>query len=231
MCIYPSGERILAMKLIRLLIVDDHPIIRKGISDVLSQAADLKIIAETGNGEEAVRLAEELKPDVILLDMEIDGMSGLLVAQKLQKEGSPARILALSAHTDQEYVQELLQSGAAGYLCKDELPDLILSAVRGVARGETGWVSRHILGRFSDWSQADETHSASVMKKRERQVLAQVIKGKTNQEIGLLLGISDKTVEKHLESIFRKLDVSSRTEAAVWATRQDILHKNKSIAD
>jgi two-component system, NarL family, response regulator DegU len=215
------------MNIIRVLIVDDHPIIRQGICNFLSQATDLKILAETGNGDEAVRLAQELKPDVILLDMEIDGMSGLLVAQKLQKEGSPARILALSAHTDQEYVQELLQSGAAGYLSKDELSDLILSAVRGVARGETGWVSRNILGQFSEWSQADETHPASVMTNRERQVLAQVIEGKTNQEIGLLLTISEKTVEKHLESIFRKLDVSSRTEAAVWATRQDIQQNNK----
>jgi two-component system, NarL family, nitrate/nitrite response regulator NarL len=218
------------MKKIRVLIVDDHPIIRKGIFDIISQATDMKIIAETGNGDEAFRLAQALKPDVILLDMEIEGMSGLHVAQNLHKEGSPARILALSAHTDQEYVQELLQSGAAGYLSKDELPDMILSAVRSVARGETGWVSRHILASFSEWSKASETQSATEMTKRERQVLAHVIDGKTNQKIGQLLSISEKTVEKHLESIFRKLGVTSRTEAAVWATRQDIQQNNKLAA-
>jgi DNA-binding NarL/FixJ family response regulator len=219
------------MKKIRVLIVDDHPIIRKGIGQFLSQASDMEIIGETGNGEEALRLSEELQPDVILLDMEIDGMSGILVAQKLQTEGSPSRVLALSGHNDREYVQELLQSGASGYLSKDELPDLILSAVRGVAGGETGWISRDILARFSDWREADQNISASEMTIREVQVLAQVSEGKTNQAIGLLLAISEKTVEKHLESIFRKLDVTSRTEAAVWAARQEIMQEKKPAVD
>jgi two-component system, NarL family, response regulator DegU len=215
------------MNNIRVLVVDDHPILRQGICDILSNAPDIQVIAETGNGNEALRLSRELKPDVILLDMEIEGMSGNLVAQTLQEEGSPARVLALSAHNDREYVQMLLQSGAAGYLSKDELPELIMSAVRGVAQGETGWVSREILGRFSDWREADIAQAASIMTIRERQVLAQVVAGKTNQEIGLKLAISDKTVEKHLEAIFRKLNVTSRTEAAVWAARQDMQQKNK----
>jgi two-component system, NarL family, response regulator DegU len=218
------------MNTIRVLVVDDHPILRQGICDILSHAPDIQVIAETGNGNEALRLSRELKPDVILLDMEIEGMSGNLVAQTLQDEGSPVRVLALSAHDDREYVQMLLQNGAAGYLSKDELPELIMSAVRGVAGGETGWVSRQILGRFSDWLQADEALEASVMTIRERQVLSNVVAGKTNLEIGRLLSISDKTVEKHLEAIFRKLNVTSRTEAAVWAARQEFQQNKKAAA-
>jgi two-component system, NarL family, response regulator DegU len=218
------------MNNIRVLVVDDHPILRQGICDILSHAPDIQVIAETGNGNEALRLSRELKPDVILLDMEIEGMSGNLVAQTLQDEGSPVRVLALSAHDDREYVQMLLQNGAAGYLSKDELPELIMSAVRGVAGGETGWVSRQILGRFSDWLQADEALEASVMTIRERQVLSNVVAGKTNLEIGRLLSISDKTVEKHLEAIFRKLNVTSRTEAAVWAARQEFQQNKKAAA-
>jgi DNA-binding NarL/FixJ family response regulator len=210
-----------AMASIRVLIVDDHPVVRKGIHDLLANTQDIEIICETDNGHDALQMARELSPDVLLLDMQLEGMSGIDIALTLQKEGSSVRVLALSAHDDREYIQELLKSGASGYLNKEEAPEFILAAVRGVASGEKGWISRKILARLSDW-QNDDISSPKGMTKRETQVLNQVVNGKTNREIGLFLGISDKTVEKHIESIFYKLGVASRTEAAVWAAREEI---------
>ncbi len=131
------------------------------------------------------------------------------------------RVLALSAHEDQEYIKGLLASGAAGYLTKGELPATIVEAVRGVARGEQGWVSRQIAAQMATWSQ-EGSPQGTTLTEREAQVLRLVVEGKTNQEIGLTLEISEKTVEKHLDSIFTKLGVSSRVEAAVRAVKDGL---------
>jgi DNA-binding NarL/FixJ family response regulator len=164
-------------------------------------------------------MTRELTPDVLLLDMEMPDISGNQVANQLLKEGSSVRILALSAHDDRQYIQELLSIGAAGYLVKEEVPEAIIEAVRGVARGEQGWVSRRIAAQLSNWMR-DDVLEKTELTPREVEVLKTVVAGKTNQEIGLTLGISEKTVEKHLEGIFTKLGVASRVEAAVLAVRE-----------
>jgi DNA-binding NarL/FixJ family response regulator len=205
-----------------VLLVDDHPVVRAGIKNLLEQAPDIVVVGEASNGTEALRLANELSPDVLLLDMEMPGMSGNEVAQKLQESGSSVRILALSAHDDKQYIQELLANGASGYLVKEEVPEAIVEAVRGVSRGERGWVSRRIAAQMSSWMREEE-HDRKGLTSREIQVLENVVAGKTNQEIGLALGISEKTVEKHLEGVFAKLEVASRVEAAVRAVREGLL--------
>jgi DNA-binding NarL/FixJ family response regulator len=203
----------------KVIIVDDHPVVRAGIRNLLEKAHDIIVIAEASNGNEALQRVKELSPDVLLLDMEMPGMGGSEVAQQLQKEGLSVRILALSAHDDKQYIQELLTNGASGYLIKEEVPEAIVEAVRGVARGEKGWVSRRVAAQISNWMGNDhQEHSG--LTAREVQVLEAVVEGKTNQEIGLALGISEKTVEKHLEGIFSKLNVASRVEAAVYAVRE-----------
>jgi two-component system, NarL family, nitrate/nitrite response regulator NarL len=207
------------MDVVRVVIVDDHPVIRQGILGLLSAAEGIEVIGETGSGEDALRMARELRPDVLLLDMEIRGISGIEVAKTLQKEGSRVAVLALSAHDDREYVEELLKCGAAGYLLKEDVPELILAAVKGVASGEHGWISRRVVAQFSNWQQETPEGIGSDLTPREVQVLEQLTDGKTNREIGKILSISVKTIEKHLESIFRKLGVTSRTEAAVWKAR------------
>jgi len=201
----------------RVLLVDDHPVVRNGIRNMLDKAVGIEVIGEASDGEEALRLAIELEPDVMLLDMELPGLPGNEVAEKLLDTGSTTRILALSAYDDKHYIQELLSNGASGYLVKDEIPDTIIEAIRGVARGEDGWVSRKVAARMSTWmKEEDETPLTS----REVQVLRGVVSGKTNQEIAQDLNISEKTVEKHLDGIFSKLEVTSRTEAAVHAVRE-----------
>jgi DNA-binding NarL/FixJ family response regulator len=202
-----------------VIIVDDHPVVRAGIRNLLEKAQDIKVLAEASNGSEAMKLVHELNPDVLLLDMEMPGLSGSEVAQQIQKSGAPTRILALSAHDDKQYIQELLSIGASGYLIKEEVPEAIVEAVRGVARGEKGWVSRRIAAQMSSWM-GEGHQERSGLTAREVQVLQSVVAGKTNQEIGLTLGISEKTVEKHLEGIFAKLGVASRVEAAVRAVRE-----------
>ncbi len=211
------------MPTIRVLIVDDHPVMRQGIRDLVAKDPEIEVVGETGSGSEALKMARETKPDVMLLDMQLQDMSGIQIAQALKDEGSRVRVLALSAHDDREYIEELLKSGAAGYLIKDEAPEYILEAVHGVAGGEKGWTSRRIITQLSKW-QNDPTFTRVALTNRENQVLDQVTAGKTNREIAVILSISEKTVEKHLETIFRKLGVESRTGAAVWAARDEINH-------
>ncbi|HXV44631.1 MAG TPA: response regulator transcription factor [Anaerolineae bacterium] len=205
------------MTTIRVILADDHPVTRDGIRNLLQRASGIEVVGEADNGTEALRLIEELTPDVLLLDMEMPGLKGIDVARQLKAGSSPVRILALSAYDDKQYILELLASGASGYLVKEEAPEAIIEAVRGVAQGQQGWVSRRIAAQMMAWTR--EEPPKTNLTEREMGVLRLVAAGKTNQEIGLALGISDKTVEKHLEAIFAKLGVASRVEAAVWAVR------------
>src|SRR5512133_1230420 len=207
------------MEKIRIMLVDDHPVARAGIRKFLNKATDIEIIAEASDGIQALDLAKKLVPDVLLLDIELPGVKGVEVARELQASGSPTKILVLSTYDDKQFIFALLGNGAAGYLTKDEVPETIVEAVRGVARGEKGWVSRRVAAIISAWTQTDDITSKSLTP-REMDVLKWVVKGKTNQEIGLELGISQKTVEKHLESVFAKLKVTSRVEAAVLAVQE-----------
>ena len=149
-------------------------------------------------------------------------MSGIDVIKQLNDDQISVRILGLSSYDDREFISQLLSLGASGYLLKDEIPEQIIEAVRGVARGETGWVSRKVAAKLSQILQKDQDGVADLTR-REMDVLRLVVEAKTNGEIGMLLGISEKTVEKHLDTIFRKLGVASRVEAAVLAVRSDLI--------
>jgi len=210
------------MSSIRVVLADDHPVVRTGIRNLLGRSPDIQVVGEASTGEDALRLVDELTPDVLLLDMEMPGLKGVEVAQKLHEAGTPVRILALSAYDDKQYIQELLENGAAGYLTKEEAPDTIIDAIRGVSQGEQGWVSRRVAAQMSVWMREEEQDSTKLTN-RELEVLQLVVEGKTNQGIGLALGISEKTVEKYLEAVFGKLGVSSRVEAAVFAVREGLV--------
>jgi DNA-binding NarL/FixJ family response regulator len=207
---------------IRVVLADDHPIVRSGIRNLIEKANDIEVVGEANDGTQALRLVQELAPDVLLLDMEMPGLTGTEVARRLKGALPPVHILALSAYDDKQYILGLLSSGAAGYLTKEEVPEAIVEAVRGVARGEQGWVSRRVAAQMVAWTRDDDV-SKSPLTDREVEALRLVVAGKTNQEIGVALGISEKTVEKRLESIFSKLGVASRVEAAVCAVREGLV--------
>ena len=210
------------MSPIRVFLVDDHPVVRSGIRGLLEKAVDIEMVGEASTGEEALRIIEETHPDVLLLDMELPDMQGTQVAQLTQQRYPKVKILALSAHDDSVYVRELLQLGAAGYLMKDEASEAIVDAVRGVAQGEQGWISRRIAAQMTSWMQAGSPDQMKLTD-RELEVLRLIVQGKTNQAIANELNISEKTVEKYVGAIFIKLNVTSRVEAAVYAVRDGLV--------
>ena len=207
------------MSKVSVVLADDHPITREGIKKFLISSIDIELVGEAEDGEEALHLANQLQPDVLLLDMEMPKMKGVDVARQLKENGSRVHVLALSTYDDKQYIIGILSAGACGYLTKEEVPENILEAVRGVARGEQGWVSRRVAALMSTWTREEEKED-DLLTSREIQVLRQVVEGKTNKEIGYDLGISQKTVEKHLESVYSKLNVNSRVEAALFAVKE-----------
>jgi len=210
------------MSPIRVLIADDHPVVRSGIRNLLERESEIVVIGEAGSGEIALQLTRSLLPDVLLLDLEMPGMKGYEVAKQIRAECLPVAVLVLSAYDDREYIHNLLSLGVGGYLVKEEAPEAIVEAVRQVAHGGQGWVSRRVMARMSSWIHTPDRTSYRLTP-REQQVLERVVAGETNVEIARGLQISTKTVEKHLVMVFEKLGVSSRVEAAVLALREGLV--------
>ena len=213
---------------IRVLIVDDHPITCKGIRDVLEPAIGISVVGEAHTGAEALQKIEELRPRVVLLDMQLPDMNGVDIIKKVYNTGINTRILGLSSYNDREFISELLTYGASGYLLKDEVPEEIIQAIRGVAQGEVGWVSRKVAALLSQILVKEESGGTDLTS-RELKVLNLVVAGKTNNQIGLALGISGKTVEKHLHVIFQKLGVFSRVEAAIFAVEESLVKRDSNV--
>jgi DNA-binding NarL/FixJ family response regulator len=209
---------------IRVILVDDHPIVRNGIKGLLEKSSDINVIGEAENGASALKLIDSAEADVLLLDMELPDIPGTEVAMQVAKNHPSLKILSLSAHDDSIYVRQLLELGAAGYLMKEEAPEFILDAVRGVAHGQQGWISRGIAAQISGWMQSDVMQNTSLTR-REQETLALLVEGRTNQAIAAELQISEKTVEKHIKAIFEKLNVGSRVEAAVMAVKRGMVKK------
>jgi len=207
------------MQPIRVVLVDDHPVLRTGIRLLLEQLPDIVVIAEIGDGIRALEELVLLQPDVIVLDMELPGMNGIEVTRQLHAYGVAARILALSAYDDAQYIFGLLELGVAGYLTKDEAVTLIVDAVRGVARGETGWLSRRVTARLMQRQQTALQARVSPQKylsTREKQVLQMVAQGQDNPQIAVTLSLAEGTVKNHISNIYAKLGVRTRAEAVAW---------------
>ena len=208
---------------IRIVLADDHPVVRRGIRSMLEKASDLVVVGEAGGGEEALRLVDHLAPDVLLLDMEMPDISGLEVARRLLADGSPVHVLALSAYDDEQYIFGLLDHGAAGYLTKDEAPSTIVEAVRGVARGEKGWISRRVANKLVRRKRMALEAATSALSDREREVLRLMGRGYNNTRIAETLFISEGTVKNHVTHIYDKLNLRTRAEAVAWAWQHGLV--------
>jgi DNA-binding NarL/FixJ family response regulator len=205
-------------KTIRVLLADDHPTLRLGLRVLLDQALDVEVVGEAEDGEEALALIESLVPDVAVLDCQLPEMEGTEVAQEIRRRGLPVRVLALSAYDDEHYVRGMLEAGAAGYLLKDEAPEVIVAAVRTAARGE-GYFSPPVAAKVAAWARGERPAGLT---EREVEVLRLVAEGLSNKEIARILSITVRTVDFHISNILKKLDVTSRVEAAVWVKEQGV---------
>lgn len=206
----------------RVLVADHHPVARIGLVSLFRTAGDICVVAETGNGLDVLPLVKETKPDVLILEMQLPGLSGVNIAQRLRATNAPVRLLGFSIHDDFHYIYPLLRSDAAGYLTKDEAPAAIVAAVRGIASGKSGWFSRRAALTLSDG--LERQRALSQLTHRQMQVLRLVTVGQTNHAIAGELGISVKTVEKHLSGLIVQLGVASRVELAVQTAQQGWLH-------
>lgn len=192
---------------IRVLVVDDHSVVREGLRHVLEDGDEFAVVAEAETGAEALERAEQERPDVVLLDITMPGGSGLEVVRSLRRQVPDARVLILSVHDDREYVLESVRAGAHGYLRKDSTPADIRQAIRAVRAGDSFFsppAARHLAAAVQNDLAAAGLDALTA---RERDVLARVARGLTNREIGAELGISVRTVEAHRDSLMRKLGI------------------------
>jgi len=226
---------------IKVLLVDDHDIVRKGLRAYLDTQSDIHVIAEARTGEEAITLVGLRNPDVILMDITMEGMNGLDATRQIKMRSPDCKILALTVHSDKQHFFNMLSAGAEGYVTKQAAVEDLLDAIRAVAAGQVYLqpaLARWLLEdyrRLSDESSAELSFNQSSEKAkrglenltdRERQVLELVSDGKNNKEIGELLGISHKTVARHRERIMRKLDMHSCAELVRFAIRTGLIDAN-----
>jgi DNA-binding NarL/FixJ family response regulator len=204
------------MNSIRVLLADDHPVLRKGIHTILEMEDDIIVVGGAGDGEEALEQAVALKPDVLVLDVSMPKLSGVEVLKKLSEMNDPTRVLVLSAYDDESFIAEMVGAGAAGYLLKREALDTIVEAVRGIAIGETGWFSRAIINKMLE---SKITGKEISFTEREKELLHLLAKGHNNNQIGDLVGITERTVRYHLRNIYDKIGVNSRGMAIAWGVR------------
>jgi two-component system NarL family response regulator len=215
---------------IRVLLADDDPIFRTGLSRILSMEKEIEIIGEASNGEEAVKMAIELAPDVMLLDIKMPKLSGIEAAKLIKKESPRTEVIIITISEDEEHVFKAIKAGASGYLLKGVSSDEVVKAIKTVFKGEallSPSIAIRLLKEFKKVSEEKPAKNAenlfSQLSAREKSVLTLIVEGKSNKEIANALFISEKTVKCHVSNILQKLQVNDRTQAAIVALKQKIV--------
>ncbi len=194
-------------KPIRTSIVDDHPGVRIEIRNLLASAEDIIVVGEGANGEEAIRLVQQAKPDVLLLDVELPVLRGDEVIRRLREAKSNVKVLAISSYDDPMYILGMLENGAAGYIVKDEAPQLLLRAIYSIVQDQVKWISPRVARKISQIQLEDKTFTG-----RELEILRLIAVGKNDEEINRVLDIDEDLLKKHIELLMDKLKVASREQ-------------------
>jgi two-component system response regulator NreC len=208
--------------MIRIVLADDHALVRQGFRMILEAQPDMEIVGQAGNGREAVELAEKLHPDVVVMDVAMPELNGTEATRRLAASTPRTRVLALSMHKDSVYVREILRAGARGYLLKDSGDTDLVAAVRAVAKGE-GYISPAVSDAVLSDYRKHVTDPLDLLTGREREVLQSIAEGKTNKEIATALNLSVYTVEAHRGRIMEKLNLHSTGELVRFALRNGLI--------
>jgi DNA-binding NarL/FixJ family response regulator len=218
------------VKPIRVLVADDHPVVRKGLSSCLAEASNVTIVGEAFDGQDALRKARQLAPDVVLMDIDMPLLNGLTAADILRKENPSIKVLILSMHNDSDYVMRILQSGARGYVLKQAPTDDLLKAIQSIHAGETFFspdVARLALNQFVR-GPGEGPHTGQISA-REREVLIAIAEGLSNKEIACRLGVGVRTVETHRERIMRKLNIHSIAGLTKFAIAKNLIPLQRDL--
>jgi len=215
------------MAKLRILLADDHTVVRQGLRKVLEERQEWEVVAEAGDGRDAVRQAEEFKPDVAVIDIAMPLLNGIEATRQIVKRSPATRVLTLTMHSDEAYVNQILQAGATGYLLKDSADVDLIQAVSAVSMGKSFFspaVARVMLDDYvrqlADKGISDRYESLS---EREREIFQLIAEGKANKEIAAILSISPSTVETHRARIMEKLDLHSAAEIVLYAVRKGVI--------
>jgi DNA-binding NarL/FixJ family response regulator len=211
------------MKKIKLLIVDDHAILREGLRALLSYFEDIEIVGEAANGEEAIELVKSLQPDIVLMDIIMPGMNGFEATRIIHEQFPQSRVLVLTQHEEWQYVMPLLKAGAAGFILKKAVGADLISAIRTIAKGESFLyppVAKTVLDQIQGSPAASEKQHKELTL-REREVLAHILRGETNRQIAYALGLSIKTVEWHRSNLMEKLGARSLADLVKFALKYE----------
>ena len=215
------------MSKIKLVLADDHAVVRSGLRMLLQAQPDIEIVGEAESGKEALAQVRLLQPDVILMDIQMPGMNGIEATRQIKEAGEDTAVLALTMHEDDQYFFEMLQAGASGYLPKRAAPDELVHAIRTVSRGEVflypSLATRLVQSYLGGDGGGDAVTLVSDLTPREQEVLVLIAEGLTNPEIADKLVISVKTVDRHRENIMRKLNLHSRIELVKYAIRHGLI--------
>ncbi|WKX74165.1 response regulator transcription factor [Streptomyces sp. XD-27] len=207
---------------IRVLLVDDHQVVRRGLRTFLEVQDDIEVVGEAADGDEGVTRAQELRPDVILMDVKMPGTDGIEALRRLREADNPARVLVVTSFTEQRTVIPALRAGAAGYVYKDVDPDALAGAIRSVHAGHVLLQPEVAGALLSQEESGGGGGRGGTLTEREREVLGLIADGRSNREIARALVLSEKTVKTHVSNILMKLDLADRTQAALWAVRHGI---------
>jgi DNA-binding NarL/FixJ family response regulator len=214
------------MDKIRILLVDDHTILREGIRSLLEQQADIEVVAEAENGRQALDLVRQLKPDVVLMDIAMPMLNGIHATEQIHRERRCTQVLILTYHENEDYIRQALAAGASGFLLKDTSAPELIRAIRSVHRGESilsPAVTRLVIEDYLRWGDIQPKNTSNGLTPRENEVLQLIAEGNTNKEIAEILCLSVKTVQAHRSNLMKKLDLHDKAALIKYAIQKKII--------